>query len=74
MKRMTALEPQLGDDECEFLAAACAREKEVLNVHVQTDASGSTGRVSMITASSRRAHVSSYCRPWHRMRPSLRGS
>ena len=38
---ISALEPQLGDEECEFLAAACARERSVAHVTTQTDISGS---------------------------------
>jgi len=34
---ITTLEPQLGDDECEFLAAACAHEKVLAHRATQTE-------------------------------------
>ena len=36
-----ALEPHFGDDECEFLAAACARERLLTHVASQTEVAGS---------------------------------
>jgi hypothetical protein len=45
-----ALEPQLGEDECDFLAAACAREKAVAHAGTQTAWNGAQG-----AAASRRS-------------------
>ena len=45
---VTQLEPQFGEDECLFLAAACAKEKRVTNVAIQTQPLGVGGGWSAV--------------------------